>query len=50
MMPVHDSPRKHLTTQAQQKEKPSMKEKGKVFDLEVEEGAKDIYIKGVDPI
>jgi len=36
-MPVCESPRKHAATQVQRKEKLSVKEKGKVVDLEVEE-------------
>jgi len=47
---VRESTRKHVTTQAHWKEKLSTKEKGKVVDLEVEEGTEDIDIKEVDPI
>ena len=50
MMPVHESPRKHPNTQAQRKEKKTTQEKGKVVELDAEEGAKDIDIEGVDPI
>ena len=49
-MSVHETPRKHAATQAQGKERSSMKEKGKVVDLEAEEGVEDIKIEGVDPI
>lgn len=46
---VHESPRKH-----QKKEKPTVQQKGKVVNLEsdegVDEGVEDIIIKGVDPI
>jgi len=50
LMPVCESPRKHAPTQARRKEKLSAKEKGKVVNLEVEEGLEDIDLKGVDPI
>lgn len=47
--PVCESPRKH-----QKKQKPTTQEKGKVVNLEfdegVDEGAEDIDIEGVDPI
>jgi len=49
-MSVYESPRKHAATQAQKKEKLSTKNKGKVVDLETEEGMKDIYTEGVDPM
>jgi len=49
LVPVHKSTRKHAATEAQRKEKTSSKEKGKVVDLDVEEGVEDIDIKGVDP-
>jgi len=49
---MHELPRKH-----QKKEKPPTQEKGKVVDLESDEGmqetrmdAKDIDVEGVDPI
>ena len=47
---VCESPRKHDATQAQRKEKPSAKEKGKLVDLEAKEGTEDIDIKGVDHV
>lgn len=47
---MRESPRKNVATQAQRKEKLSTKENGKVIDLEVEEGTKDINIYRVDPI
>jgi len=47
---VYESPRKHVATKSQKKEKLSIKDKGKVVDLEAIEGAEEIDTKGVDPI
>jgi len=47
---VCESPKRHVTVEAQRKEKSSVKEKGKVVNLEAEEGMEDIDIEGVDPI
>lgn len=49
-MSVCKSPRKHASTQAQKRDKSSVKDKGKVVDLEAKEGTKNINTKGVDPI
>lgn len=49
-MPMRESPRKHTSTQVPQKENPIAQGKGKVVDLEAEEGAKDIDIEGADTI
>lgn len=47
---VCESPRKHFSTQAQKKDKLSTKDKGKVVDLEAEEGTEDINAEGMQPI
>jgi len=50
LMTVHESPRKHSSTQAQKKDKPLVKDKEKVADLEAEEGMEDIDDEGMEPI
>lgn len=49
-MPMHESQRKHVATQAQKKEKMSANDKGKVVDLKAEEDVENLNTKGVDPI
>lgn len=49
-MRVCESLRKHATTQAQMRDKMSVKEKIKVVNLEGEKGVEDIHTEGVDPI